>query len=674
MLAKVIAWAPTREQAARAAGRARCARARIHGVVTNRDLLVDDPAATTAFLAGEVSTDFLDARPAVASTGRPDRPGRRPFAAAVALAERDAARPRACSAASRSAGATWSSQPQRHRASASTAERPSGDRRELVRRPRRLRRRRRPTRASRPSAGPGGARARRRRARRTTWRVDRRPVDVDAADAATSRLTRGAAVRRPGRRGRQRLACSRRCPAPWSASPSSDGAEVAAGQPVLVLEAMKMQHTVTRAARRHGHRDRRRPSGQQVAAGEVLAVVDTAEEEQDDEHDQRSPRPRSARRCAARWPSWPARYGREYFTAKAAQRRARPPSCGWRSARHGYLGINIPEEYGGGGGGIGDVAAVCEELAAQGCPLLMMVVSPAICGTVISRFGTEEQKRRWLPGHLPTAPATMAFAITEPDAGTNSHNITTTARRDGDELGAQRPQDLHLRRRRGRRTCSSSRAPRTRGPASSSPCLFVVPTDAEGFECTPDPDGDRQPRAAVPGVHRRRPAARRRAGRRRGRRARAAVRRAQPRADHGGVVLDRAGPLRARQGRRRTSRSARSSGPRSAPTRRIAHPLAQSKIEIELARLMTQKAAALYDAGDDMGAGEAANMAKYAAAEAACDAADRAVQTHGGNGITQEYGVAGLLVAARAGRIAPVSREMILNFVGMHSLGLPKSY
>ena len=61
-------------------------------------------------------------------------------------------------------------------------------------------------------------------------------------------------------------------------------------------------------------------------------------------------------------------------------------------------------------------------------------------------------------------------------------------------------------------------------------------------------------------------------------------------------------------------------------------------------------------------------MAKYAAAEAACDAADRAVQAHGGNGITQEYGVAGLLVAARAGRIAPVSREMILNFVGMHSL------
>ena len=89
---------------------------------------------------------------------------------------------------------------------------------------------------------------------------------------------------------------------------------------------------------------------------------------------------------------------------------------------------------------------------------------------------------------------------------------------------------------------------------------------------------------------------------------------------------------------------------------------------------MTQKASALYEEGDDMGAGEAANMAKYAAAEAACDAADRAVQSHGGNGITQEYGVAGLLVAARAGRIAPVSREMILNFVGHALAGSARSH
>ncbi len=100
----------------------------------------------------------------------------------------------------------------------------------------------------------------------------------------------------------------------------------------------------------------------------------------------------------------------------------------------------------------------------------------------------------------------------------------------------------------------------------------------------------------------------------------------------------------------------------------IAHPLAKVKIELEQARLLWQKAAALYDAGDDFAAGEYANMAKYAGGEVACNATDVAVHTHGGNGLTP--GVRPrptMLVAARLGRIAPVSREMILNFVA-HAL------
>jgi alkylation response protein AidB-like acyl-CoA dehydrogenase len=106
----------------------------------------------------------------------------------------------------------------------------------------------------------------------------------------------------------------------------------------------------------------------------------------------------------------------------------------------------------------------------------------------------------------------------------------------------------------------------------------------------------------------------------------------------------------------------------------IAHPLAQIKIELELAKLMMQKAATLQDAGRDEAAGEAANMAKYAAAEASVRAVDQAVQSLGGNGLTKEYGVASLLAVARTTRVAPVSREMILNFVAQKSLGLPKSY
>ena len=262
----------------------------------------------------------------------------------------------------------------------------------------------------------------------------------------------------------------------------------------------------------------------------------------------------------------------------------------------------------------------------------------------------------------------MAFAITEPDAGTNTHNITTTARRDGDgwvlngrkiyisgvdeadnvlvvartedaKTGKLKPVPVRgADRRRGLRVHARSRW-RSSAPSCSSRCSSTTcgcpPTrwsatrTAGWCSCSPGstPSGSwrRRSRPAWPGSR--------------------------------------------STGPRRTPRSARCSRARSARHQAIAHPLAQSKIEIELARLMTQKAAALYDAGDDMGAGEAANMAKYAAAEAACDAADRAVQTHGGNGITQEYGMAGLLVATRAGRIAPVSREMILNFVAMHSLG-----
>jgi alkylation response protein AidB-like acyl-CoA dehydrogenase len=363
-------------------------------------------------------------------------------------------------------------------------------------------------------------------------------------------------------------------------------------------------------------------------------------------------------------------YGREYFT-RCARDGEKTTDLWLAIGKAGYLGINIPEQYGGGGGGIGDVAAVCEELAAQGCPLLMMVVSPAICGTVISRFGTEEQKQRWLPG-IADGTETMAFAITEPDAGTNSHNITTTARRDGDEwvLKGQKIYISGVDEAKNVLVVARTEDART---GKLKACLFVVPTDAAGFEYQAIPmeivspesqfqvfiDDVRLPADALVGD------------------------------EDGGLVQLFAGlnPERIMAASFSTGLARYALDKATAYVKEravwgkpigshqgLAHPLAQSKIEIELARLMTQKASALYDAGDDMGAGEAANMAKYAAAEAACDAADRAVQAHGGNGITQEYGVAGLLVAARAGRIAPVSREMILNFVGMHSLGLPKSY
>ncbi len=364
------------------------------------------------------------------------------------------------------------------------------------------------------------------------------------------------------------------------------------------------------------------------------------------------------------------RYGREWFTEKA--RAGEKTTELWLDiGRNGYLGINIPEEYGGGGGGIGDIAAVCEELAAEGCPLLLMVVSPAICGTIIARYGTEEQKKRWLPG-ICDGTSTMAFAITEPDAGTNTHNITTTARRDGDEwvLNGRKIYISGVDEADNVLVVARAEDAKT---GKVKPVLFVVPTDSPGLEYQAIPmeivspelqfqvfiDDVRLPADAIVGD------------------------------EHGGLVQLFAGlnPERIMAASFSTGLARYALGKATSYAKErtvfqdaigshqaIAHPLAEVHIETEMARLMTQKAAALYDAGDDLGAGEAANMAKYAAAEAACHAADAAVQTHGGNGISQEYGVAGLLVATRAGRIAPVSREMILNFVAMHSLGLPKSY
>jgi alkylation response protein AidB-like acyl-CoA dehydrogenase len=104
----------------------------------------------------------------------------------------------------------------------------------------------------------------------------------------------------------------------------------------------------------------------------------------------------------------------------------------------------------------------------------------------------------------------------------------------------------------------------------------------------------------------------------------------------------------------------------------IAHPLAEAKAAVEAARLMTWKAAILHDA--QAPAGEASNMAKLLAADAGLMALDRAIQTHGGNGLAHEYGLPDLWFILRLLRVAPVSREMILNYVAQHSLGLPRSY
>ncbi|MEU2230098.1 acyl-CoA dehydrogenase family protein [Streptomyces vietnamensis] len=344
----------------------------------------------------------------------------------------------------------------------------------------------------------------------------------------------------------------------------------------------------------------------------------------------------------------------------------------WAEAgKLGYLGVNLPEEYGGGGGGMAELSVVLEEAAAAGAPLLMMVVSPAICGTVIARFGTEEQKRAWLPG-LADGSKTMAFGITEPDAGSNSHRITTTATRteEGWVLNGRKVFVSGVDIADATLIVGRTSDART---GNLKPCLFIVPREAPGFgrrhiEMELDAN-EKQFELTLDDVH--------------------LPFDALVGDEDAGLLQLFAGlnPERIMtaafaigMGRYALAQAVKYAKERQvwkAPIgahQAIAHPLAQAHIELELARLMMAKAAALYDAGDDTGAGEAANMAKYAAAEACVKAVDISVHTLGGNGLTKEFGLARLVTAARVARIAPVSREMILNYVSHQTLGLPKSY
>ena len=342
----------------------------------------------------------------------------------------------------------------------------------------------------------------------------------------------------------------------------------------------------------------------------------------------------------------------------------------WRPlAEHGFLGVNIPEQYEGGGLGLYELAIVEEEISAAGCPMLPLLVSPGIAGTVLTRYGSEEQKDRWLRG-IGSGREYYAFAITEPDAGSNIHKLSLRASRKGDGWrlsgsktyisGVEEATGLLVMARTGE-------GPNGRGRLS----LFMVDPDAPGLtrqridtalqapenqwtlyfddvEVSDDRliggEGDGL-RIGFDGLNPERILAAaicNGVGR-------YALEKASAYANER-VVWDQ--PIGAHQG--------------------VAHPLAEAKVALEAARLMTDKAALLHDAGAD--AGEASNMAKLLAADAGLICLDRAIQAHGGNGLSNDYGLADLWWIVRLLKVAPVSREMILNYVAQHSLGLPRSY
>jgi hypothetical protein len=364
-----------------------------------------------------------------------------------------------------------------------------------------------------------------------------------------------------------------------------------------------------------------------------------------------------------------ASFGREYMERKRDA--LEPPRELWDAlAERGYMGVNVPEEFGGGGLGMTALSWVGEEISAAGCSLLLIVVSPAIVGSILAKHGTPDQKDRWLRG-IGAGTTKVAFAITESDAGSNSHRLSTSLRRDGNRY-LLKGQKTYISGVEDADAVLVVARTRLADGQLGLPSLAIVDVDAPGFSRDPIPmairGADRQWTLYFDDVEVE-----------------------EDRLIGGengglGVVFDGLNPERimgasisAGVGRLALERGAAYARERKVwdqpigAHQAVAHPLASAKVELELARLMTRKAAALYDAGVP-GAGEAANMAKYAAAEAGIHCVDSAIQAHGGNGFALEYGLSDMWWAVRISRTAPVSREMVLNYIAEHSLGLPKSY
>ncbi|HET6151473.1 MAG TPA: acyl-CoA dehydrogenase family protein [Marmoricola sp.] len=368
------------------------------------------------------------------------------------------------------------------------------------------------------------------------------------------------------------------------------------------------------------------------------------------------------------------RYGSAYFLERG---RSVNPADGhidelWTElGAAGLLGVHLPEEYGGGGGGMADAAVVVEELAAHGMPMLIWVISPAIVGSILAAHASAEMKKDWLPG-IADGTRKIAFGLTEPDAGSNSHQVSTTARKDGEGWVISGQKYYISAIDQCEAVLIIARDGDLSTPEKSRLSMFVVPTDSPGLTLqqieTSIVSPDKQFTVFLDQV------------------------RVGPEAlvgetGHGlRQVFDGLNPERilvgaicGGVGRYAIEKAAAYAKDRqvwSTPIgahQGVAHPIAQAHMEVEVSRLATMHSAREFDAGSQ-GTAEAANIAKFVASEAALKALDQAIQTHGGNGLSKEYGLSELWFVTRLMRTAPVSREMVLNFVAQTSLGLPRSY
>ncbi|HEY3887086.1 MAG TPA: acyl-CoA dehydrogenase family protein [Caulobacteraceae bacterium] len=343
-------------------------------------------------------------------------------------------------------------------------------------------------------------------------------------------------------------------------------------------------------------------------------------------------------------------------------------------AAGGWLGVAMPESVGGAGLGLTEAAIVMQTVAQSGAGFSgASSIHLNIFGPMpLVKFGTDAQRKTLLP-RIIAGEDKMCFAVTEPNSGLDTSSLETKAERTNDgylingrkiwTTGAQRankiliiarttPKDQVAKPTQGlslfytdldRDHIDAKPIPKMGRRAVECNTLFIdnlpVPADdligeeGRGFEYLLQGLNPERVLFAVEAVGL----------------GRAAIARAATYANER-VVFGR--PIGQNQG--------------------VQHPLARSWAELEAANLMAMKAAALYDAGKDCGA--EANAAKYLGAEAGFTACENAVLAHGGMGYAKEFYVERYFREAMIARIAPVSREMILNFIAERVLHLPKSY
>jgi acyl-CoA dehydrogenase len=343
-------------------------------------------------------------------------------------------------------------------------------------------------------------------------------------------------------------------------------------------------------------------------------------------------------------------------------------------AQAGWLGICIPEDYGGSGLGVTEAAIMMQAIAQSGAGLSgASALHMNIFGlNPVVVFGTAEQKARMLPP-LAAGQDKACFAVTEPDAGLDTLNLKTRAERtnsgyviSGQKIWISTAQVASKMLILARTTPAEQVRRRTEGLS-----LFYTDLDRRYVEAR---EIDKMGRKAVDSNQLFIDALPVPAEDRIGEEGRGFD-----------YILHGMNPERVLiaaeavgLGRAALDRATRYAGERIVFDRPIGqnqsiqHPLAECWMELEAANLMVFKAASLYDGGKPCGA--EANAAKYLAAEAAFKACQTAIMTHGGMGYAKEYHVERYLREAMIARIAPVTPQMILNFIAEKVLGLPKSY